>query len=1203
MSLEGLKFIQANLDHTRMATSHVIDFIQNQSIHFAIIGDPYVRAGNVPGLPHSVMTFAYPYNPKVLLLVQSVPFDPFPIHISEYVVAVRFSSQVFSFLLVAVYAAPSLPVTDILDPCSQLIMANHCSHVIIAGDFNAKSPRWGGQVTDSRGAAVTQFLVANDFDVANDPASLPTFVTDYAEAWIDLTLFSSAWRDFSVRWRVSETPSLSDHRYVVFSVGSHRLPTCKRLTRAGRSRVMASLARNRWFAQVARSEIADPVSLDLIVDHFYDLYGTLCRENVQTARLYPQAKPWWSDDIARQRSQVRSLRRSFQRSRDPAERLVRRDVYYSALQKYRCAIAQAKDASVRKFCTDNTEKFLFGDPFKLAFGKFRTPITLPPLDTSDGLRTTSQLESARVLLSAHMPRDDASTDDPVHAAERALAETPYFSNLRDTPFTVTEVRETVRSMRVRSAPGLDGLTPELVQAFHEAHPAFVCFVFNAALRLGHFPTAWKVGRVVFIPKPGRSPENPRSYRPICMLSVFGKVLEKLLFSRLYYFLNSHNLIHPLQFGFTHNKNTTMALHHLREVLQSRRRDLLHSVLISLDFQGAFDSVWHPTVLNFLRRHSCPVNLYCLLRSFLCNRRVVCRLKEGDASVEQSIGSPQGSPLSPLLWNIVLHELLETTFPPGVHVQAYADDTLLVVSGRHRRELERLAADALAVVCEWAESVKVRLNASKCSFMLFPNGRVSLARRLPTIRLDGVNLSMVKEMKVLGVVLDPWFTCMAHTTYLKTKVDILVPKLVQFIHMHYRLPPSAFRRLYLQLIQPAITYASPAWWPESPSNLLVNRIKSLQRIPLLVLTGAVRTVRTEALNALTGIPPLAEVLAAQRAQFLLVSLRREVTYGRLSLSPDRVQRTFDPWRRHPASRVVCPFRRLETPQALAYARLPGLHVYTDGAFSNSLAGAAFVVYTHTGRLVEARRFKVSSAGSAFAAELIALREALVYLTGCTTERPVRVYTDCLSLLSALASLRTRNEGIEDIRALFSVLSTRMRLFLFHVRGHARIPGNEIADHLAVRACTVGEPRESALSVRVVRSMLDAEVWRAWSVQWTTVHTDTELFRWIPAVRSLPPNFPPHRRVIFFITGHGRFPFYLYYLSLVPHPLCFCGSECWNIEHYMSDCSETAQFRQRLQDLLHTDLTPLLYPALLRNQRALDIIKEMVEFINLYMPSTD
>ncbi|KAH9382771.1 hypothetical protein HPB48_023330 [Haemaphysalis longicornis] len=88
----------------------------------------------------------------------------------------------------------------------------------------------------------------------------------------------------------------------------------------------------------------------------------------------------------------------------------------------------------------------------------------------------------------------------------------------------------------------------------------------------------------------------------------------------------------------------------------------------------------------------------------------------------------------------------------------------------------------------------------------------MARRLPTIRLAGISLLRVKELKVLGVVLDPWFTCMPD---LKTKIEVVVLKITAF-NMHYKFPPDSLRRLYVQLVEPVITYASPAWW--SPSRI-------------------------------------------------------------------------------------------------------------------------------------------------------------------------------------------------------------------------------------------------------------------------------------------------------------------------------------------------------------------------------------------------
>lgn len=424
----------------------------------------------------------------------------------------------------------------------------------------------------------------------------------------------------------------------------------------------------------------------------------------------------------------------------------------------------------------------------------------------------------------------------------------------------------------------------------------------------------------------------------------------------------------------------------------------------------------------------------------------------------------------------------------------------------------------------------------------------------------------------------------------------------FIHVHYELPSTSVKRLYLQLVEPVI-YASPAWWSDSPSVHLKNRLKSLQRLPMLGMTGAVQTTRTEVLNALTGIPPICEKLTVLRAQFLAFHLRSPVTYGLVSIQPHEVQRPFNPWSRHPGTRMACPFTRFPSQEALQMARSPGLHLYTDGAFSQQSAGAAFVAYGHTGRLVVARRYKVPSAGSAFMTELIALKEAFMYLLGYATARPVHLYTDCLSLLTALASMTTRCNEVDDLRALHALISRRTQLHLFHVRGHVGIFGNEVADHLAVRACSVGEPRSAALSVRVVRSTLEAEMWRRWSVNWVTQHADTELAKWLPDVRSLPPNFPPHKRVIFFITGHGRFPFYLYGLSLISSPTCFWGSSCLSIDHYMLACAGTTSFRRRLARLIRAEITPSRYPRLLRDPRAHAILKEMMEHINHCMPCTD
>lgn len=155
--MDTLKFLRANLDHTRAASSHLIDYIEANSINLAIIGDPCGRSGRLPGLPNSIIQFSQPSDPKVMILAQNILFDPFPVLVSQYVVAVRFSASSFSFLLVAVYAAPSINISEILDSVTQVLIAASANHLlllvilmpkVLCGEGRYRTRSWG------RGCAV-----------------------------------------------------------------------------------------------------------------------------------------------------------------------------------------------------------------------------------------------------------------------------------------------------------------------------------------------------------------------------------------------------------------------------------------------------------------------------------------------------------------------------------------------------------------------------------------------------------------------------------------------------------------------------------------------------------------------------------------------------------------------------------------------------------------------------------------------------------------------------------------------------------------------------------------------------------------------------------------------------------------------------------------------------------------------------------------
>ncbi|KAH7963863.1 hypothetical protein HPB52_023736 [Rhipicephalus sanguineus] len=412
------------------------------------------------------------------------------------------------------------------------------------------------------------------------------------------------------------------------------------------------------------------------------------RQHLRPVSRSRWGNPWWTPQLAAERRRVNAARRRFQRCKDDALRAVFRAHYSAILAAFRRATAQARDAYLRGFCNECSRKSVFSAPYNQAFGKVRVDQVLPPLIRPDGSMTTTHLESAALLLQTQVAVDDPTTDGPAHRAVRSYVSAPYVTQYQDVPFTYTELNAVVRQMRDRLASGPDGLSPPVVKGLARIHGAFLLWAFNAALRLGHFPPHWKRGRMIFIRKPGRSPQSTTSYRPICVTSVLGKVFERLINGRLYYFLLRGGHIHAHQYGFTHGKSAVLAVHRLHEQLVRLKREKTPAVLMSLDFQGAFDSVWHPLVLQFFRDRGLPSRLYHLLRTFLCERTVTFTSHAGEAHAQPSLGSPQGSPISPLLWNVIIHGLLSLDMPPGVSVQAYADDTVILIgkdSPEYRRD--------------------------------------------------------------------------------------------------------------------------------------------------------------------------------------------------------------------------------------------------------------------------------------------------------------------------------------------------------------------------------------------------------------------------------------------------------------------------------------------------------------------------------------
>ncbi|CAB3250211.1 unnamed protein product [Arctia plantaginis] len=242
---------------------------------------------------------------------------------------------------------------------------------------------------------------------------------------------------------------------------------------------------------------------------------------------------------------------------------------------------------------------------------------------------------------------------------------------------------------------------------------------NKCLTLGHFPKKWKEATAVVLRKPGKEDyQSAKSYRPIGLLPVLEKVLEKMVVARLQWHLVPR--LSTRQYGFMPQRSTEDALYILVNQIKAVIKLKKLVTLVSLDIEGAFDSAWWPAIKVRLAEEGCSVNIRRLLHSYLDDRCVKLRYAGAEHRPETQKGCVQGSISGPILWNILLDPLLKGLQEPGVTCQAFADDVVLLFAEYTALEVQRHGNAALDFVQGWGVKNKLKFAPHKTCDMLLTN---------------------------------------------------------------------------------------------------------------------------------------------------------------------------------------------------------------------------------------------------------------------------------------------------------------------------------------------------------------------------------------------------------------------------------------------------------------------------------------------------
>ncbi|KAI5117313.1 hypothetical protein M0805_005541 [Coniferiporia weirii] len=339
----------------------------------------------------------------------------------------------------------------------------------------------------------------------------------------------------------------------------------------------------------------------------------------------------------------------------------------------RRTFSQAKKAWAADLLADATTSDIYRYA-KWSSGSRRT--VCPPLSTPEGMVSSPPAQAA-VFTSTFFPPLSTDSDVPEHdPLDRPFPPVPRAF----APLTLSEVDAALSGTSSTSAPGPSGVSYPYLHLLHSAYPSLLLTLFTGCLRHGVHP--WTSAVIVVIPKPNKpDPSLPRAFRPIALLECMGKLLEKIVATRLTFDCGCFNLVPTNQFGGRSCSSTIDAgLSLVHDIQVAHRRKLCVSGL-SLDIKGYFDNVNHRRLLRIMVLHGFPLEICEWTRSFLTNRSVVIAVDSyrHPPLALPAMGIPQGSPVSPILSSIytsLILRLLEST--SGSALKAYVDDQHILV---------------------------------------------------------------------------------------------------------------------------------------------------------------------------------------------------------------------------------------------------------------------------------------------------------------------------------------------------------------------------------------------------------------------------------------------------------------------------------------------------------------------------------------------
>lgn len=388
-------------------------------------------------------------------------------------------------------------------------------------------------------------------------------------------------------------------------------------------------------------------------------------------------------------------------------------------------------------------------------------------------------------------------------------------------FRIVEIPETLKilkNIRASKSSGPDDLPASMITDAAEELAAPLTFLINTCFKSGVFPTAEKTSKVTPIYKSGEKKQFT-NYRPISVLNVVSKVIEKLAFNQLADYFENNDLLTNSQYGFRRNRSTQHAVTTLVDHIRLNMDKGNYTGVLYMDFSKAFDTVNHSCLIHKLPFYGITGTELEWIIDYLFNRDQFVNFN-GSFSKSEKIthGVPQGSILGPLLFIILINDIQLQL--KNCSMLMYADDTVVYFSGKSTKEIEQTINEEAEKISQWINEncLILNLKKGKTEFVLYGS---KMEKYKCDIIIEQTQINQPSSYEYLGVTLDKHLNLGDHYSKVSKKISSRIKLLNKVRH---QISPSVAETIYNVIIKPMFLYCSNIFlgqstmWTNSFENL-------------------------------------------------------------------------------------------------------------------------------------------------------------------------------------------------------------------------------------------------------------------------------------------------------------------------------------------------------------------------------------------------